>query len=225
MAAGSGSRLAAGGPKALVPLAGKPLVAWSIRALAAAESVCELVIAAPPGAEGKLEAIAAAELGEAAIPVEVVTGGDSRSGSVTNCIARCAAPAIAIHDAARPLVTPALVDRLVARLQSDPGADAVIAAAPVADTIKRVDEIGAVAETIARDHLWAVQTPQVFRAEALREAHEVSPHAIATATDDAALVEVAGGTVLVEPFGEPNIKVTLAADLAIAEVLLAARGF
>jgi 2-C-methyl-D-erythritol 4-phosphate cytidylyltransferase len=128
---------------------------------------------------------------------------------------------VAIHDAARPLVTAELVDRLVRRL-GEPGADGVIAAAPIADTLKSAGEGGRVERTVDRSGLWGAQTPQVFRVEALRRAQESAREAgeLDAATDEAWLIERAGGTVLLEATGAPNLKVTEPADLAVAEALL-----
>jgi 2-C-methyl-D-erythritol 4-phosphate cytidylyltransferase len=142
---------------------------------------------------------------------------------------------VAVHDAARPLVTAELIDELVSRLVSRPEAAGVIAAAPLTDTVKRARESRpakgdvprggpTVAQTVSRDHLWTAQTPQVFRAEALREALETDPRRVAAATDDAMLVERNGGMVLIHPTQIENLKVTTAADLRIAELLLAERG-
>jgi 2-C-methyl-D-erythritol 4-phosphate cytidylyltransferase len=118
------------------------------------------------------------------------------------------------------LVTPALIASLIARLNSEPDAAGVIAATPVIDTIKQVEE-GKIVGTRPRAGLWKAQTPQVFRAEPLRHAHDVGGAAVAT--DDAVLVENQGGVVLVEEPPGPNLKVTTPADLALAELLLARR--
>ena len=216
-AAGSGSRLGAGGPKALVEVAGRPLLAWSLDALAAAESVGLIVIAAPPGGELALERLA----GDAA---HVVTGGATRSESVAAALAIAEGELVVVHDAARPLATSQLFDEVVSLLASDPTADAVIAAAPVPDTVKRTrGERLEVTETVDRDGLWAVQTPQAFRAETLRRALDVSADELTGATDDAMLVERAGGKVLIHPSPAENLKVTTPHDLRVAELLLRAR--
>ena len=128
-----------------------------------------------------------------------------------------------MHDAARPLLTPALAEAVIAALAADPGADAAIAAVPVTDTVKRVDGAGVVRETLDRSELWAVQTPQVFRREALERALSVAPEQLARATDDAWLIERQGGRVLVVRTSEPNLKVTTPLDLQVAELLLAGR--
>jgi 2-C-methyl-D-erythritol 4-phosphate cytidylyltransferase len=131
---------------------------------------------------------------------------------------------VVVHDAARPLVTSELTERVIAALVADPDADAAIAAAPVTDTVKRVDDGGRVSETLDRSELWAVQTPQVFRRSALERALDVSAAELARATDDAWLVERAGGKVIVVRASDENLKVTIPFDLRVAELLLAMRG-
>jgi 2-C-methyl-D-erythritol 4-phosphate cytidylyltransferase len=205
-------------------VAGRPLVAWSLEAMRASASVTVVVVAAPPGHEQELERITGAIAGRPDEPGAfhpiVVTGGDTRAASVGLALAEVPARAeiVAVQDAARPLVTAELVDALVARLAAAPDADGVIAAAPLADTIKRVGEDGSIQGTPSRDGIWAAQTPQVFRAEALRAAHEGGA---AAATDDASLVEERGGRVLIHEAGGPNLKVTTPADLRLAEAVLA----
>ena len=220
-AAGSGERLGAGGPKALVLAAGRPLIAWSVEAFATAPSVGAAVVAAPPGFEAEIESATRAAAGER-LAIAVVTGGDSRAESVARALAAVDAELLAVHDAARPLVTPELIEAMIARLRGEPGADGVIAAQAVTDTIKRAAGDGAVAATEPREGLWRAQTPQLFRAELLRAAHARAGDA-ATATDDSMLVELAGGRVLIEPAPPENLKVTTPADLRFAESLLAER--
>ena len=214
-----------------MPLAGRPLVGWALDAFARAESVAVVVVAAPPGHEAAVEELA----GGIEVELRVVAGGDSRSESVGRALERVETDLVAVHDAARPLVTPGLIDELVEKLASRPDAAGVIAAAPLADTVKRAREPRpakgpvprggpTVAQTVSRDHLWAAQTPQVFRTAALREALDTDPQRIAAATDDAMLVEKAGGKVLIHPASAENLKVTTALDLRIAELLLAERG-
>jgi 2-C-methyl-D-erythritol 4-phosphate cytidylyltransferase len=114
------------------------------------------------------------------------------------------------------------VERCVAEVAG--GWDAAVAAAPVTDTVKEVASDGGVIRTLERSRLWAVQTPQAFRGEALRRALDVGPDRLAAATDDAALVEEAGGRVRVVRAPAENVKVTSQVDLATAEALLATRG-
>jgi 2-C-methyl-D-erythritol 4-phosphate cytidylyltransferase len=112
---------------------------------------------------------------------------------------------------------------VIAALEGSEDADAAIAAVPVTDTVKRVDATGAVAETLDRSLLWAVQTPQVFRREALQRALDVPAEELAQATDDAWLIERRGGRVIVVRASEENLKVTTPLDLRVAELLLAGR--
>ena len=212
-AAGSGERLGAGGPKAFVELGGKPMLAWSLEALEASESVGEVVVAGPPGEEGRIS-----ELG-----VVAVAGGEHRSQSVGNALGLVSGEIVVVHDAARPLVTPGLIDAVVRELAAEEAAAGVVAAAPVTDTVKQASAQGVVERTLDRSRLWAVQTPQAFRAEALREAVS-DAEALAGATDDAALVERAGGRILIHAAPPENLKVTTPFDLRSAELLLRERG-
>lgn len=215
VAAGSGERLGAERPKALVELAGRPMLDWSLQALAASPEIEQVVVALPVGA-GLPEVS-----GEGVIGVE---GGATRSESV-----RCALEVaqdgdpVLVHDAARPLLTPAIVNHVLAALAADVDADAAIAAAPVTDTIKRVADHGGVLETLDRSSLWAVQTPQVFRREALERALAQPAGVLGEATDDAWLIERAGGRVVVAPVAAENLKVTTPLDLEIAGELLSRR--
>jgi 2-C-methyl-D-erythritol 4-phosphate cytidylyltransferase len=182
------------------------------------------VVAVPAGQDGGL--------GEDAV---TVPGGEHRSESVAAGLARIGdAELVVVHDAARPLVTPELIDELVEKLASRLDAAAVVAAAPLTDTVKRAREprpakgevtrgAPTVAQTVSRDHLWAAQTPQVFRVDALRQALDTDPQRIAAATDDSMLVEQAGGTVLIHPSPAANMKVTTPLDLRVAELLLTER--
>jgi 2-C-methyl-D-erythritol 4-phosphate cytidylyltransferase len=172
----------------------------------------EIVIAVPPGQES-----AVAERG-----VLAVAGGEHRSESVANALELCGEEIVVVHDAARPLVTPAVINAVVDRLASDEGAAGAIAAAPVTDTVKEADDDGLVERTLDRAGLWAVQTPQAFRADALREALS-DPDSLPEATDDAMLVERRGGRVLIHPSTAENIKVTAPLDLRVAELLLRER--
>jgi 2-C-methyl-D-erythritol 4-phosphate cytidylyltransferase len=209
VAAGSGERLRAGRPKALVPLAGRPLLAWSVDALARTECVRQIIVALPAGVP-------------ALDGVTCVEGGASRSDSVRRALAAAAPDGdpILVHDAARPLLTPALAQRVIDALLADAAADAAIAAEPVTDTVKRVGGDGGVRETLDRSELWAVQTPQVFRRAALARALDAPEDELARATDDAWLVERGGGRVIVVPSGQENLKVTTPTDLRLAELLL-----
>lgn len=215
VAAGSGERLGAGRPKAFVELAGRPMLDWSLRALAASPEIEQVVVALPVGAG--LPQVS----GERVIGVE---GGATRSESV-RCALQVAQEGdpVLVHDAARPLLTPGIVRHVLAALAADADADAAIAAAPVTDTIKRVADHGGVLETLDRSSLWAVQTPQVFRRDALERALAQPADVLAEATDDAWLVERAGGRVVVASMSAENLKVTTPLDFEIAGELLSRR--
>jgi 2-C-methyl-D-erythritol 4-phosphate cytidylyltransferase len=212
VAAGRGERLGSDRPKALVPLAGRPMLDWSVRSLQAVAAVKRIVIALPSGTV----------LAAGRDDVVTVNGGATRSHSVREALRACGAgDPVVVHDAARPLASPALFERALDELQRS-GADAAIAAAPVSDTIKEVGADGhTVRRTLDRSSLWAVQTPQVFRREALERALIDAPdELLAAATDDAWLIERAGGTVHVVRSEPHNVKVTRPIDLELAELLL-----
>ncbi len=227
-AAGSGERLGEAQPKALVELAGRPMIEWSLRVLQRSPLVGDTVVAAPP-----ME-IEAFERAAAGFELRVVAGGNTRSESVAEALGHADTELVAVHDAARPLLTVELVDDLIEKLAARPDAEGVVAAAPLTDTVKRAREPRpdrgeivpggpTVASTESRRHLWVAQTPQVFRSAALREAIEADPGRLAEATDDAWLVEQAGGKVLIHPAPADNLKVTTPFDLRLAELLLAER--
>jgi 2-C-methyl-D-erythritol 4-phosphate cytidylyltransferase len=200
------------------------MVEWSIAAFRACESVGTIVVACPPGHAHELEGEGAAGEGLGDGDLRVVDGGEVRSASVANALEVVETELVAIHDAARPMLTPELVAGLIATLDADPEALAAIPATPVTDTIKRAAQVASIVEeTLERSRLWAVQTPQVFRVEALRSALTVDPATIAAATDEAMLVEEAGGKVLIHPSPPENLKVTTPLDLRVAELLLSAR--
>ncbi len=201
------------------------MIEWSVDAFRACDSVRSIVVAAPPGHIGDL----------GGPDLAVVSGGATRAQSVANALEAVGTEYVAIHDAARPLLTPELLEALVADLDAAPEAAGVIAAAPVADTIKRAGSSSgqlstntvpnrplAVEATEDRSRLWAAQTPQVFRTAVLREALAAAMRP-EEATDEAMLVEWNGGTVLIHPVAEQNLKVTTPLDLRVAELVLQSR--
>lgn len=196
------------------------MIEWSLDAFRACDSVRSIVVAAPPGHVGDL----------GGHDLAVVPGGATRAQSVSNALEAVGTGYVAIHDAARPLLTPELIEALVADLDANPEAAGVIAAAPVTDTIKRgsfvapdtTKEPRVVERTEDRAQLWRAQTPQVFRTEVLREALAGAERP-EEATDEAMLVEAAGGTVLIHPVAQQNLKVTTPLDLRVAELLLQSR--
>jgi 2-C-methyl-D-erythritol 4-phosphate cytidylyltransferase len=203
-----GERLGSDRPKALVVVAGRPMVEWSVEALRAVPAIERIVVALPPGVEAPEGTVG-------------VAGGPQRSHSVRNALAAAGdGDPVLVHDAARPLVTPGLVERC---LRAVDRAEAAIAAARVTDTTKEAGPDGVVVRTLDRSRLWAVQTPQVFRRAALESALSRPADVLAAATDDASLVEAAGGRVKVVEAPPENLKVTTPVDLRMAELLLAER--
>jgi 2-C-methyl-D-erythritol 4-phosphate cytidylyltransferase len=210
VAAGRGERLGTGGPKAFVMLGGRPMLQWSIDALSRVDEVDRIVVALPPGVH--------APPGTIGVP-----GGEQRSHSVRAALREAGdCDVVIVHDAARPMVTPEIVQDCLDTLAAH-DCDGAIAAAPVTDTIKesRGEEV---VRTLDRTALWAVQTPQAFNRDALERALDLDDAALAAATDDASLVESGGGTVRLVPAPRENLKVTTPLDLRVAELLLAARG-
>ena len=207
VAAGRGERLGLDRPKAFANLRDEPLLAEPLRRLEACPWVDDIVLVAPAGWEEP--AIQLAEEEGCGKVRACVTGGETRSDSVRAGLAEVPADALVVlvHDAARPLISDAVVERVLAPLSE--GWDGVVPGLPVGDTLKLVGGDGGVQETVPRDGLWAVQTPQAFVAEKLRRAQASG----AEATDCAALVEAAGGRVKVVE-GDPRLlKVTSDADL------------
>jgi len=189
-----------------VEVAGRPMLEWSLDALRAA-GITEIVIALPDGAEAPAGCVG-------------VRGGATRSESVRAALDAAGPGHVVVHDAARPLVGPELFTRALAALEH---ADCAIAAARVTDTVKEADESLGVVATLDRSRLWAVQTPQAFRREALEAALSADAAILARATDDAWLVERAGGTVRVVESSPANFKITTPHDLRVAELLLRER--
>ena len=187
------------------------MLEWSIDALRAVAGIEAIVVALPPGWDGPLPA------GTIGVP-----GGAHRSQSVLAALNAAAGDPVIVHDAARPLVTAQSFQAALDELEVH-DCDAVIAAAPVTDTIKQVGADGVVTRTLDRSALWAVQTPQVFRRAALEAALSAPDDVLAAATDDAGLVERAGGTVRVIASPPGNLKVTTRDDLQVAELALRER--
>ncbi len=206
VAGGSGRRF--GELKQFAALGGRPVLEWAVAACRPRSAGVVLVLPAVPGGHDPHGADV------------VVAGGATRADSVRCGLATVPSDAevIVVHDAARPLASPALFAAVIDAVID--GADGAVPGVPPSDTIKAVDRSGYVTSTLDRATLVAVQTPQAFRAAVLRRAHQDAPDG---ATDDAMLVEALGGTVRVVP-GEPgNLKITDPDDLGVAERLLAVR--
>jgi len=213
-AAGSGDRLGADRPKAFVRLGDLPLLAESLRRLDESEWIDAIVLAAPPGWE-EPSILLAEELGCSKVST-CVTGGATRADSVKKALAEVPGEAavVLVHDAARPYVDDAVIERVLTALNE--GWEGAVPGLPVSDTIKRV-EGERIVETLDREELRAVQTPQAFLADVLRRAYAAD---VSSATDCASLVEAHGGRVKVVHGDARLAKVTDAADLERVAALL-----
>jgi 2-C-methyl-D-erythritol 4-phosphate cytidylyltransferase len=213
LCAGRGERLGAAVPKAFVPLAGRPLFTWSLEALQRCDAIEAIVVVGPVTTAREL--LAATGRGTAKV-LAFVEGGRERQHSVARGLAALPPECelVAVHDAARALLTPEVAARAIACARTH---GAAISALPLADTLKRVED-GRIVATPAREGLWLAQTPQAFRRDWLDAAHAA---ASATSTDDAALIEALGHDVHVTEGDPLNFKITTPADLELAERWLA----
>lgn len=233
VAAGSGQRLGYGLPKAQVPLAGRSILAHALEGILASGIAERICVAVPPG-DSTLRAVCTAASGQ--VPVTAVEGGASRAASVSRALAGLGPDldGVLVHDAARALTPPEVFVRVVQALAA--GAQAVIPAIPVTDTIKTAVLSEAAQQAIAsekvagtpdRSRLRAVQTPQGFDAAALHAAHRtlaaMGPLEAEAITDDAMLLESQGTEVFLVPGSPEALKITTALDLMTAEALVAAR--
>ncbi|MGZ9113705.1 MAG: bifunctional 2-C-methyl-D-erythritol 4-phosphate cytidylyltransferase/2-C-methyl-D-erythritol 2,4-cyclodiphosphate synthase [Brevundimonas sp.] len=210
VAAGSGSR--AGGAKQWRALGGKPVVRWSVEALLRAGAE-DLVVVVSAGSEAEAQTALTGLTGW-----RLATGGDTRAASVRNGLQALGGPddrPVLIHDAARPLLGAPVIHRLVAALAD---ADGALPALPVADSLRRAAD-GLVSGAVARDGLWRAQTPQAFRYQAIVDAYAVWPDA-EPATDEATVLERAGGRVRIVEGDARLMKLTFPEDFAMAEALI-----
>jgi 2-C-methyl-D-erythritol 4-phosphate cytidylyltransferase len=199
-------------PKAFIRCAGRELWEWSAEALA---SACDRVVFVVPPDRLNQGGVTPRQAGDKP-PIERIAGGDHRSESVRNALAALPdASIVVVHDAARPFAPAELFRACIAEIEA--GWDAAIAAAPVTDTIKEADADRRVMRTLDRSRLWSIQTPQAFEAGILRRALAGD---VATATDDAVLVEAIGGRVRIVEAPPGNFKITWPDDLQRAEALL-----
>ena len=219
-AAGSGRRMGASGNKLLLAVAGRPVLSWTLDAALACPVIRWIGIVGQPVDADAVAAIVAAAAPDR--PVRWILGGNTRQESVRRGLAALPAEArgVLIHDGARCLVEPELLERCAAAVERGL---AVIAATPVTDTIKQVDGEGTITATPDRSQLWAAQTPQGFPVEQLRQAHATASECGWSVTDDAALLERLGQPVQVLQAPASNIKLTTPFDLSVAEAVLAAR--
>jgi 2-C-methyl-D-erythritol 4-phosphate cytidylyltransferase len=207
VAAGRGERLGSARPKAFVIVAGRPMLEWSLDTLREVRAIDQIVVALPAGEPAPDGCVG-------------VLGGAVRAASVAAALAASAGDPVLIHDAARPLLTRELVERV---LDGIAGVDGAIAASRVTDTTKQADADGIVTATLDRSRLWAVQTPQVFHRAALERALDVPPDVLVRATDESWLIERAGGRIRIVESPAENLKVTTPRDLRISSELLLER--
>jgi 2-C-methyl-D-erythritol 4-phosphate cytidylyltransferase/2-C-methyl-D-erythritol 2,4-cyclodiphosphate synthase len=211
VAAGSGSRLGGATPKQFLTLGGKPMLLWSVEAMLQCKNVATIVVVAPPGEENRVRSLL-----PHAWHLHVIPGGATRTDSVRaglDALAPINPACVLIHDAARPGLTPAIVDDLMAALAT---ADAAAPALPLADALKST--ANNTVRSISRDNVMRVQTPQAFRWSVISNAFAGSPD---PAVDDLALVEAAGAKVILTPGSLQLMKITYPEDLAVAEKLIA----
>jgi 2-C-methyl-D-erythritol 4-phosphate cytidylyltransferase len=219
-AAGEGTRFGGAIRKQFIALSGLPILSHTLRALAAAQTLEAVIVVVPPGEESiGREALRLAGIDT---ETEVVPGGRERQDSVYNGLkrARPDTDLVLVHDGVRPFVSREVI---LAAIEAAKEWGAAVTAVPVTDTIKRVDDDGLVVETPAREHLWAVQTPQVFRYGLLMRAHLAVREQGIVATDDAALVERIGVRVKIVRGSSENLKITSEEDLPLADLILRRR--
>ncbi|MGC1216668.1 MAG: 2-C-methyl-D-erythritol 4-phosphate cytidylyltransferase [Phormidesmis sp.] len=219
-AAGVGRRMGSDRNKLLMPLIDRPILAWTLKAAAAASRLKWVGVICQPADQPDIEEM----IGQCnlQIPVTFIRGGDTRQASVYNGLQALPADAthVLIHDGARCLATPELFDRCARAALKTQG---FIAAVPVKDTIKQVNDQGTIINTPNRDGLWAAQTPQGFEVALLKQCHARGQAEGWSVTDDAALLEKCGVPVSIVPGEETNLKVTTPVDLAIAQFILRQR--
>ncbi len=217
-AAGSGSRMGATCNKLLLPLAGKPLISWTLEAAFSATKITWIGIVGQEIDRSEIMAL----VKDSQKPVRWIQGGASRQESVKNGLASLPNDAkyVLIHDGARCLIDPDFLDSCADLVATG---KAIIAATPVTDTIKTVNGNGVITGTPLRSNLWAAQTPQGFAIEQLKQAHAKAELRNWIVTDDAALFEKLDWTVNIVESNASNIKVTTPFDLIVAEAVLSSR--
>lgn len=219
-AAGQGKRMGGETAKQFLPLHGLPVIVHTLRAFEAATSIAEvvLVVAAEQIEQVQQDIVEAFGLTKV---TRVVAGGEERQDSVYQGLLALSAEVdlVAVHDAARPLITPGQLNAAVAAAAAGP----LVMAVPVKDTVKVVNAAGQITETPDRRQLWAAQTPQIFPYRLLLEAHEAARRDGYLGTDDASLVERLGQSVKIFEGSPENLKVTTPQDLLLAERILERR--
>ncbi|MGH7769251.1 MAG: 2-C-methyl-D-erythritol 4-phosphate cytidylyltransferase [Candidatus Binatia bacterium] len=220
VAAGEGKRMGGDLPKALIALAGRPLILHTLDRFARSQ-VRKVILVAPGKQRQEFEQLIATERPFSRLECVLESGGPRRQDSVRRGLNRLDddCEVVVIHDGARPLVTPAIIDRCVELALKE---GAAVVGVPAKDTIKVVSASRRIESTPPRNSLWEIQTPQAFRVEIVREAHRRAEQDGIEATDDAMLVERLGKSVALLEGERSNLKVTTADDLLIAEALIGA---
>ena len=221
-AAGQGRRMALGKNKIFTELLGAPLLSYVLKMWESFDEVSKIIVVASPGEETEIQRIVdKLQLNK---PVQLASGGKERQESVYNglLVLRDDQPdVVLVHDAARPLTKEEEIRRVMNKASS---AGAATLAVPVKDTIKKANPDGTVQETLNREELWAIQTPQAFHYKLLLKAHQQAIETGCLATDDASLIEQLGQPVQLVEGSYENLKITTPEDIIVAEALLNKRG-
>ncbi len=222
-AGGVGARMERGSSKQLLDLAGKPVLARSVGIFNDLQAVREIVIAIDAADAGRCQADIVGKFNFAKVAA-VIPGGASRAASVLNALAKIssAADTVLVHDGARPLFPAGLLEAGLRELD-DQRLDGVVFGVPATDTVKKVDAGFMVKRTLERGRIWMAQTPQLFRRRVLEKAYRMPAGVPAQATDDATLVEIAGGRLKMVMGSYENIKLTTPVDLTVAKAILRQR--
>lgn len=224
VAGGTGERTGLAQGKQLTSIAGRPVLHHAIAAFDACAVIDQIVVVVHPDRVNEYRAAAVDTVGSSKV-IAVVAGGDTRQASVAAGLDAVPASAdiICVHDGARPLITPEVIERALRALQETPDLSGAVVGHPAYDTLKSVDANAGVTGTLDRSRVWVAQTPQVFRAPALRAAYAAAAADGVFGTDDASLVERIGGAIAMVTGPRDNMKITVPEDVALAERLLQAR--
>lgn len=218
-AGGTGSRLGNPGGKQLLDILNKPVVAWSVDAIASADQINDIIVVCDPERVDEYASLISKHL-VTHKPVSYVGGGSTRTESVySGLIAADKADIVAVHDGARPLVSPEVVDGAIAYLEEHTGIGGVVVGHPSYDTLKVVED-GIIVDTPPRNRYWVAQTPQIFWRDRFLKAYKYCESCDFSATDDSSLVEKAGFLVAMYEGARDNVKVTVAEDVAFVESVL-----
>ena len=220
-AAGTGERMGNNRKKPYLLLNKKPLLYYTLTALDSTPSITQIIVAVSPGDES----LCRQEVLEKSFfkkSMQIIPGGSCRQESVSRLLEQVPADMqlVLIHDGARPLITPELIEQAIAETRVW---KATVLAVPVKDTIKSANNALQIEKTISREQLWAIQTPQTFERSIIQTAHQKASQEGFTGTDDAALVERMGLPVKIVMGSYDNIKITTAEDLIVAEARLQSR--